>query len=555
MLPVRLSPLVWSMGGRARVIVPAALFARLDCDAQETILAHELAHVRRGDHWVRLLELLVSTLFWWHPVVWWACRQLRDLEEQCCDGLVLNTVPHGPRAYATALMDTLDFLSEYSAAAPVVATAAKSPASVARRIKMLKNHAPVVRLTVGRLLLLSALAAVPMAVAFASAAPQRDDGALSNTEQPIAEPVVQRRIINRLVKDFPAKFDLSTPESALAAWSRSLAGKQILAANELSWVKLDAQVARDVEKALKFDPNAPTDMSEQILNIKIVAVLSYDDDLAVVICKTSGPGERRYCGQPVGRIHGIWKCLAAIDLDPTAPGIFASHTFREAVERFESEKDDLWQQFVRIRDDVINGRTPTIDVKDGVASGGAMNLKITTGRKAASPASPSAADEDIKRWERTTWRMNIGLDVAGLSPQAVQWAIFDQDPVPDFQARVKRMQSYYRKRIEGATDANAKEMERSIGMAVSWDQGFKQITGDRLYLLALGGAHVISSNGPDGKKWIVSKSVRIKGKPACWCIAVEVKTGESIDVWLTEDNAFNLGAAFDEAMRAPDQAK
>jgi bla regulator protein blaR1 len=69
LLPLRLSPFVWSMGGRPRVFLPAALFERLDADAQQAILTHELAHVRRKDHWVRLLELVVGTLFWWHPVV------------------------------------------------------------------------------------------------------------------------------------------------------------------------------------------------------------------------------------------------------------------------------------------------------------------------------------------------------------------------------------------------------------------------------------------------------------------------------------------------------
>lgn len=47
MLPVHLSPMVWSLVGRPRVFLPASLFARLNSEAQEAILAHELAHVRR----------------------------------------------------------------------------------------------------------------------------------------------------------------------------------------------------------------------------------------------------------------------------------------------------------------------------------------------------------------------------------------------------------------------------------------------------------------------------------------------------------------------------
>jgi beta-lactamase regulating signal transducer with metallopeptidase domain len=95
--------------------------------------------------------LTVSTLFWWHPLVWWARRVLRELEEHCCDGMVLEAVPHGGRAYATALVDRLDYLSERALALPPVATGANSLTSLSRRIKMLRNPAPVRPLPVGRL--------------------------------------------------------------------------------------------------------------------------------------------------------------------------------------------------------------------------------------------------------------------------------------------------------------------------------------------------------------------------------------------------------------------
>jgi beta-lactamase regulating signal transducer with metallopeptidase domain len=184
MLPVRLSPLVWSAGGRPRVILPAELFRRLAPEAQEAILVHELAHVRRKDHLVRLLELFATTVFWWHPAAWWASRQLRGLEEQCCDAAVLRTVPHAPRTYANALVDTLGFISEPPVAVPMGATAAKSPLSLARRIEMLTNHAHVVRLTPGRMLLVATVAALPMAVAFAAEAPQTSERPPAEAREP-----------------------------------------------------------------------------------------------------------------------------------------------------------------------------------------------------------------------------------------------------------------------------------------------------------------------------------------------------------------------------------
>jgi len=174
-VPMRVSPMVWSVGGRARVILPSDLWQRLEPGGQETILTHELAHVRRRDHLVRLLELIATTLFWWHPVVWWASRELRELEERCCDAMVLETAPAAARSYATALLDTLDFLSESSAAVPLGATAAKPAVSLARRIRMLKDHrSGVVRLTFGRALVLAVAAAIPMSMALAAESPRTE---------------------------------------------------------------------------------------------------------------------------------------------------------------------------------------------------------------------------------------------------------------------------------------------------------------------------------------------------------------------------------------------
>ena len=174
-VPVRLSPLVWAIGGRPRVVLPSELCQRLDCAALRTVLAHELAHIKRRDHVVRLLELVTKILYWWHPVTWWAASQLHELEEQCCDAVVLGTVPSGIKAYASAIVDTLDFLSEGPVTAPLAATAIRPSVSLARRIKMLQDNAPARRLRLGHLLLLAAVLAFPMALAVAVAAPNESD--------------------------------------------------------------------------------------------------------------------------------------------------------------------------------------------------------------------------------------------------------------------------------------------------------------------------------------------------------------------------------------------
>ncbi|NQT11337.1 MAG: M56 family metallopeptidase, partial [Planctomycetes bacterium] len=349
LLPIRLSPLVWSLGGRPRVLLPAALFQRLDADGQEAILAHELGHVRRKDHWVRLLELLISTLFWWHPAVWWACRKLRDLEEQCCDGLVLGALPHGARAYANAIVDTLDFLSGQSRPVPLVATGAMSAGSIARRIKMLKNPASVGPLTVGRLALLAAAAALPMALAFAAQPPQTDGPPRPNDQQSTEQPLVQRRAVNRLVADFPEKTDLSTPESAQAAYHRASARMDATAVLELGWENSGPRDVEEIERFWKRDPKDIAVYNQAQLDAEVIEVLTYRDDYASVISKLEFPegvGRNPYSRRSFGRINGVWKNLG----EDRLPSVQAA---RESLDR---KKDNLWQHYVRVRDGIKSGQ-------------------------------------------------------------------------------------------------------------------------------------------------------------------------------------------------------
>jgi hypothetical protein len=117
--------------------MPAMLLGRLDDQQRATLLAHELAHLRRRDHWVRGLELLVLGLYWWFPVVWWARREIREAEEQCCDAWVVWLLPTAAREYALAIVTTLDFLSGARPAVPLAASGIGPVHSLRRRLTMI----------------------------------------------------------------------------------------------------------------------------------------------------------------------------------------------------------------------------------------------------------------------------------------------------------------------------------------------------------------------------------------------------------------------------------
>jgi beta-lactamase regulating signal transducer with metallopeptidase domain len=138
-VPGRISPLLWAAGGRARLVLPAELLCQLQPDQQATLLAHELAHARRRDHWVRWLALLVTSLYWWLPLAWWARRQVQEAEEQCCDAWVVWMLPAAAKAYARALLQTVEFL-DARPALPPAASGVGHLSLLKRRLTMIVHH-------------------------------------------------------------------------------------------------------------------------------------------------------------------------------------------------------------------------------------------------------------------------------------------------------------------------------------------------------------------------------------------------------------------------------
>jgi len=89
---------------RPVVLMPASALAGLAPEQLQAILAHELAHIRRHDYLVNLLQTLVETLLFYHPAVWWLSRRIRAEREHCCDDLAVSLCGD-PYTYARALAD------------------------------------------------------------------------------------------------------------------------------------------------------------------------------------------------------------------------------------------------------------------------------------------------------------------------------------------------------------------------------------------------------------------------------------------------------------------
>ena len=163
-LPGPVSPMVWAVG-RAAVYFPAELLAILSPDQRRTLLTHELAHLKRKDHWLRWLELLAFSLYWWLPAAWLARRGLHQAEEECCDAWVVEALPGSGRSYAEALLDTMDFLAEWPRATPALASGVGQFAAFRRRLVLILADRPTLHVPWFARAGITALATVALALA------------------------------------------------------------------------------------------------------------------------------------------------------------------------------------------------------------------------------------------------------------------------------------------------------------------------------------------------------------------------------------------------------
>ncbi len=145
----RVSPMIWC-GWRRRLVLPAELWDELDADGRVAVVTHELAHLRRRDHWVRWIDAVVGCVYWWHPVVWWVRSRISAESENCCDAWVTWLNPKSRRAYAEALLAARQYVSSDVHAAPALGIGAgtRKSKNFARRLTMIMTRKDAPGLTV-----------------------------------------------------------------------------------------------------------------------------------------------------------------------------------------------------------------------------------------------------------------------------------------------------------------------------------------------------------------------------------------------------------------------
>jgi len=108
---------------RPVIIVPAGMVTNLPFSQVETILLHELSHLKRKDYLVNIVQLFIECLLFYHPVVWIISGVVRDEREHCCDDEVLQ-MTNNPVNYAKALIHIAEY-QQFSRLAPGAAGTGK----------------------------------------------------------------------------------------------------------------------------------------------------------------------------------------------------------------------------------------------------------------------------------------------------------------------------------------------------------------------------------------------------------------------------------------------
>ncbi len=176
---------------RPMILLPATLTTGLTTDELSAILSHELAHIRRYDLWMNLLQRIIESLLFFHPVVWFLSHRLSAEREICCDDLVIRS-GHQPMNYAGALLRMAELCAGVSSQNSLSLAATSGGTSLLEhRVLRLIHETPSTRLSLDRkglLVLVSGLIATLVIALSLSKPQQAATEGVANTANAVTNP-------------------------------------------------------------------------------------------------------------------------------------------------------------------------------------------------------------------------------------------------------------------------------------------------------------------------------------------------------------------------------
>ena len=142
---------------RPILLLPEGIAERLTPSELKAVLAHELCHVRRRDNLFAAIHMVVETVFWFHPLVWWIGVRLVEERERACDEEVLQQ-GNAADVYADAILNVCKLYVE----SPLTCIAGVSGASIRRRIEVIMSNRRIPGLNYAKKLLLASAGVVAL---------------------------------------------------------------------------------------------------------------------------------------------------------------------------------------------------------------------------------------------------------------------------------------------------------------------------------------------------------------------------------------------------------
>lgn len=155
--PARIEPGVFGIINPV-LILPEGITDRLSPAQLKSVIAHELCHVRRKDNLTAAIHMLVETIFWFHPFVWWIQSRLVAERERACDESVI-AIANDPQIYAEAILNVCKLYIE----SPLRCVSGVTGSDLKKRIRAIVSERVAGDLTAARKFILTIAAVAALA--------------------------------------------------------------------------------------------------------------------------------------------------------------------------------------------------------------------------------------------------------------------------------------------------------------------------------------------------------------------------------------------------------
>ena len=149
-VPERVEPGIFGIWNPV-LLLPEGVLDRLSPEQFQTVIAHELCHVRRRDNLTAATHLFIEALFWFHPLVWWIKARLIEEQERACDEEVIR-LGTNPQIYAESILKLCEF---YLTSSPIC-VAGMTGSDLKKRIEDIMSNQIAQKLSVRSITLLTA---------------------------------------------------------------------------------------------------------------------------------------------------------------------------------------------------------------------------------------------------------------------------------------------------------------------------------------------------------------------------------------------------------------